>query len=114
MFNLNEDATWSVNLKAFKHNKTGIFGFPDHGPFYGPSMFINGANSFQRPIQSIDHYRGFAPNVKTADVIEVPCAGHGVHFDQPAIVANYLHNFLLSNLVQDQVEPVVSQVSLAL
>lgn len=51
-FNLKDDGTWSVNIKAVHRNKKYIFGYLDYGPYTGPTLFINGAKSYQRKIQS--------------------------------------------------------------
>jgi hypothetical protein len=50
IFNLNEDASWSVNIRSLHANKKAILSYDHHGPFHGPVLFINGADSYQRPI----------------------------------------------------------------
>jgi pimeloyl-ACP methyl ester carboxylesterase len=97
--NLNGDATWACNMRAIHNNKSEIFTYRDYGTYYGPTLFINGELSYQRPIQDhISFYRIAFPNAKESDLIEVEGAGHGVHFDQPMVVGRLLHQFLLSNL----------------
>lgn len=48
--NINPDASLSVNIEALYHNKHALFGYPSHGRFYGPTLFINGENSFQKAV----------------------------------------------------------------
>lgn len=97
--NLNADATWNCNIKAIHQNKLEIFTYRDYGRFYGPTLFINGELSYQRPIQDqICHYRQAFPDAKDSDLVEIKGAGHGVHFDQPIVVGRLLHQFLLSNV----------------
>ena len=59
---------------------------------------INGAKSFQREIcDDRVFYNDSFPNLKNEDIVMVEGAGHGVHFEKPAVVKKHLHNFLLKN-----------------
>jgi len=50
IFNLKDDATWSANFAALNANKKALLAFENVGQYFGPTLFINGANSYQRPI----------------------------------------------------------------
>ena len=48
---------------------------------------INGAKSFQREIcDDRVFYNDSLPNLKNEDIVMVEGAGHGVHFEKPAVV----------------------------
>ena len=49
-FNLNDDATWACNIASIYQNKNEIYSYDDFGSYYGPTLFINGEHSYQRPI----------------------------------------------------------------
>ena len=98
-YNLRPDATWSVNIEALFRNKKELFGYPDNGSFFGPTLFLNGEDSFQDPVQNeIRYYRKHFPHAQYNDLLRVRHAGHAVHFDQPRVCTQLLHSFLLSNL----------------
>jgi len=99
------------NIEAIHRNRSEIYGFKYTGPYYGPVLFINGKDSYQHTIQNhIKFYQRSFPSATAADLIEVPNAGHGVHFDQPQTVARHLHNFLLKNVVQEEQEEQMHQL----
>ena len=82
LFNLEEDASWSCNMRAIYRNKKDLFTYHNYGTFEGPTLFLNGAQSYQREIQDdILFYKNTFPNANAADLIQIEDAGHGLHFD---------------------------------
>jgi len=57
---------------------------------------LNGERSFQREIlEDKKFYNESLPNLKESDIVMVEGAGHGLHFEKPALVRKLLHSFLL-------------------
>lgn len=46
LLNLNEQGGWRVNLEAIRDNQNAIYGFKKVGQFDGPTLMLNGAQSF--------------------------------------------------------------------
>ena len=57
---------------------------------------LNGERSFQKEIiDDKKFYNDSLPNVENSDIVMVEGAGHGLHFEKPALVRKLLHKFLL-------------------
>jgi esterase len=82
LFNLNERAGWDCNMQAIYDNQDNLFAFDHTGVYNGPVLVLNGADSYQRKIQSdLRYYRRAFPRLTSNHLVEVENAGHGLHFD---------------------------------
>lgn len=108
LFNLCRDGSFACNLQAIYDNQHHIYGFPDLGTdstFEGPCLMLNGADSFQREIcDDKKFYNTLFPKVTTKDIVMLDGAGHGLHFEQPAKVRKFIHDFLLQSETETQPE----------
>ena len=96
LFNLKDDGTFGCNLRAIYENQDAIYGYEPSGTFEGPTLLLNGERSFQREIlDDKKYYNESLPRVENSDIIMVEGAGHGLHFEKPALVRKLLHSFLL-------------------
>ena len=71
---------WRIDLDIFYRNAAQIIGFPDSdecSPYFGPALFIGGADSSYIDPDSI--YALFPG----ANIITMQNAGHWVHAEQP-------------------------------
>ena len=50
--NLDTEGAWLTNLKALYENRRAIYGYEHRGEYLGPTLMLNGAESFQKDIQS--------------------------------------------------------------
>ncbi|WP_375433181.1 alpha/beta fold hydrolase [uncultured Friedmanniella sp.] len=89
---------WQMNLSLLGDQLPAIAGWPDltappYGadPFTGPVLWLAGSESgYVRPAYA-PAMRALFPRVRT---VTVKGAGHWVHADQPAVVADLLRRFL--------------------
>lgn len=91
-----EDWTWQPNLVLLARSMDLLSGWPadavhDVAPYPHPTLWLAGADSdYVRP-QWVSDMKSLFPKVRT---VKVKDAGHWVHSDQPAAVAQILSTFL--------------------
>lgn len=83
---------WKINLEVLAAEMPEIIGFPDFSAsFGGLVLFLAGANSpYIRP----EHEGEIARLFPAAQILHIPDAGHWLHADQPAQVAQAIRDFL--------------------
>ena len=89
VYNLHQmTGEWLCNLASIAANQKNIYGFDRMGTYEGPTLVINGEQSFLSEMQrDASVYReGGLTAVQQSDIIMVAKAGHNVHFDQPRLV----------------------------
>ena len=100
IFNLDRSSGgWLCNLDAIDQNQANIYGFDQQGEYDGPTLIINGENSFLAEIsRDPSFYRDNGlTRVTDSTIVSVPNAGHNVHFEKPRVVKQLINNFLLKN-----------------
>lgn len=100
MMNLKQSATsgyqWGINLEALDQHMDDLLDFPDfdsHSTYEGPTLFLAGAQStYIQPYHHAEIERLFPG----ASIEFIADAGHWVHAEKPALVAEKIAAFLRS------------------
>lgn len=85
---------WKLNLDVLRRDMDKLTGWPQdltRGSFTGPALFLAGADSDYCAADGVTAIRDYFPQ---ADIEFVPGAGHWLHAEQPALVANRIAEFL--------------------
>ncbi|WP_371824698.1 alpha/beta fold hydrolase [Paracoccus sp. MA] len=84
---------WKFNLSALRDQMPRLTGWPDvpKGSFAGPALFLAGAESDYCRAPQVQAIREHFPQ---AEIRVIPGAGHWLHADRPAEIAEAVAEFL--------------------
>ncbi len=87
-----EGFCWRVNLAVLRNQRRTMTGFPtDADPWPGPALFLHGSDSdYVKP----EYHDAIHKLFPAAEIEAVPNAGHWLHADRPAAIADRLKQFL--------------------
>lgn len=82
---------WRINLPVIRQYFGELTGWPGHGSYKGPTLFIRGENSvYVLP----EHYATMHAQFPQGTLKTVASAGHWVHSEKPEAVQRLIANFL--------------------